>query len=137
VLHAAHPPQCDVVSVAVSQPLVSGAALSQSAYPDEQFAYVQVAPLHMAPVLVAVSQAAHPPQWDGVFVGVSQPLVLGAAWLQSAYPDEHPEYVQVVPLHIAPVLVAVSQPAHPAQWAGVLVGVSQPFVSGGVVTQFA
>jgi hypothetical protein len=80
------PPQLLVVVIEVSQPLVFGAAVLQSAYPLAQPPrYVQEPPTHCAPALVSVSQALpHPPQLVGVVVGVSQPSRSGAAALQSA-----------------------------------------------------
>jgi hypothetical protein len=48
-------------------------------------------PSQLAPALVTVSHAAaHAPQFDVVFVGVSQPLTFGAAVLQSPYPPTQP-----------------------------------------------
>jgi hypothetical protein len=45
-------------------------------------------------------------------------------------------YVHVVPLHAAPLLLAVSHARlHPLQFVIELVAVSQPSVSGAVVTQ--
>ena len=39
-----HVPQLFVVVIGVSQPLVSGGVVLQSAYPDAQLVYLQVAP---------------------------------------------------------------------------------------------
>jgi hypothetical protein len=49
--------------------------------------YWHVEPLHVAPVLWDVSHVSpHPLQLVVVLVAVSQPLVFGGVWLQSAYP---------------------------------------------------
>jgi hypothetical protein len=68
----------------------------------------------------------------------SQPFVSGAVVSQSANPVAQPVYVQLPAEQPAPVLVFVSheRPQAP-QFAGVVICVSQPFVSGGVVLQSA
>jgi hypothetical protein len=78
--------------------------------------------LQVALVLVWVSQAAHPPQWSMVFVGVSQPSLSGAALLQSAQPWLH-TYEQVVPSHDAPAaFVALQATPQAPQFSTVFVG---------------
>jgi hypothetical protein len=133
------PPQLLVVVVAVAQPPRSGAeAAVQSAKPGWQ-AYWQVVPLQVVLVAsAAVQTSPHPVQFDVVERLVSQPFVSGAAVAQSAKPGSQPVYVQVVPVHAAPTLLVVSHAApHAPQLLVVSVGVSQPFVSGGVVLQSA
>jgi len=88
-----HPPQLVVVERLVSQPLVSGALLSQSAHPDAQPVYVHAVPLQPAPRLwpEPVSHAfPHALQFDVDDRNVSHPFVSGAVLLQSAHPDAHP-----------------------------------------------
>jgi hypothetical protein len=83
--------QLAAVFVGVSQPLVSGAAASQFAKPVSQAVYWQVVPVHEAPWLCFVSQAAPQAlQFAVVVVCVSHPLVSGAVVLQSAYPAAQP-----------------------------------------------
>jgi hypothetical protein len=82
----------------VSQPLVSGGVVSQSAHPVAQFMYWQVVPLQLGPRLCCVSHASpHAPQLDTVARDVSQPLVSGPASLQWSQPDTQPKCVQVAP----------------------------------------
>jgi hypothetical protein len=137
--HAApHALQLLVVVVGVSQPLVSGGAVLQSAQPGSQPEYTQLVPLHDAPTLWVVSQVSpHAPQFVAL-VGVSHPSRSGGAVMQSAHPGAQAVYWQVVPLHEAPTLCAASQVSpQPVQLPVVFVGVSQPFVSGAVVLQLA
>jgi hypothetical protein len=95
--------------------------------------------VHVGAALCAVSHVAlHAPQLAAVFVGVSQPLVSGAAASQFAKPVSHPVYWHVVPVHEAPWLCFVSHAAPQAlQSVVVVVFVSQPLVSGAVVLQSA
>jgi hypothetical protein len=87
------PLQLDVVVVAVSQPLVSGAAVLQLANPALQLEYVQVVPLHAALLLLTVSHALpQPPQFVIVLVGVSHPFAFLPDVSQSAHPGAHAEY---------------------------------------------
>jgi hypothetical protein len=52
--------------------------------------YEQLAPLHMAAVAFVSMQATlQPPQLVVVFVGVSQPVVLGGVVTQLAQPAAH------------------------------------------------
>jgi hypothetical protein len=89
-----HAPQFVAVVTCVSQPLVSGGVVLQSAYPCPQLVYLQVAPLlpiwQLAPLLCVVSHdvphALHVA--DATFV--SQPSVSGLFVSQSAYPELHP-----------------------------------------------
>jgi hypothetical protein len=68
----------------------------------------------------------------------SQPLVSGGVVSQSANPFAQPVYVQLLAAQPAPTLVFVShERPHPPQLAGVVIWVSQPFVSGGVLLQSA
>jgi hypothetical protein len=86
-----HAPQVVVDPMNVSQPLVSGALVLQSAYPEAQPAYVQVVPLQDGISLWDVSQTLpQPAQLSTVLVGVSQPLRSGAVVVQSAKPGLHP-----------------------------------------------
>jgi hypothetical protein len=95
--------------------------------------------LQVAPVLVLVSQTfPHPPQFVTVLVCVSQPFTSVPVMSQLPQPDWQPVYVQLVPLQPVPTLCVVSHAfPHPPQLVIVLVGVSQPAVSGAVVMQFA
>jgi hypothetical protein len=141
-LHATpHPLQLAVVLVGVSHPFVSGAVALQSANPGSHPVYVQLDPLHAAPVLWAVSHVSpHALQFVVVLVGVSQPSVSGGVLLQSSQPGLQLVYVQRVPplAHEAPLLWTVSQVApQPPQLAVDAVAVSQPFVSGALVSQSA
>jgi len=73
-----------------SQPSVSGGVPRlQSAWPAVHV-YPQLAPLQLAAVAFVSMQATlHPPQLVVVFVGVSQPVVLGAVVTQLAQPAAH------------------------------------------------
>jgi hypothetical protein len=86
VLHALlHAPQVAIDKSEDSQPLVSGGLVSQLAKPMAQPMYVQLLPEQAAPTLVFVShERPHPPQFAGVVICVSQPLVSGGVSLQSA-----------------------------------------------------
>jgi hypothetical protein len=101
--------------------------------------YSQTPLTHDAPRLCTVSQVCpHAPHVVVEPVNVSQPSASGAAVLQSAQPGAQPEYSQVVPLHVAPVLCVASHvTAHPLQFVVVLVCVSQPLRSGAVFVQSA
>jgi hypothetical protein len=139
---APHAVQFCVVVMGVSHPSVSGGAVLQSAQPVSQpeYTHVGVEPevLQLSPWLCVVSHVSpHAPQLLAL-VGVSQPSRSGAALLQSAYPGAQPAYLHVVPSQEAPVLWVVSHcRLHPVQLLGVSVGVSQPFVSGAVLSQSA
>ena len=86
-----HAVQWVAVSVGVSQPLMSGGALSQSAQPLAQPAYLHAVPSQVAAVLWVVSQAApQAPQFEVEWVSVSQPSESGAFVLQSARPGAQP-----------------------------------------------
>jgi hypothetical protein len=137
--HAApHALQLAGVVVGVSQPLVSGGAVLQSAQPVSQPEYTQAVPLHEAPLLWVVSHVSPQAPQFVALVEVSQPSRSGAVVLQSANPALQPVYWHVVPLQLAPVLWVVSQASPQAvQLAAVSVGVSQPFVSGLVLSQSA
>ena len=79
------PPQ--LAPATVSQPLVSGALVSQLAKPALQLAYVHLVPSHVAPLLLVESHTLpHPPQLVMVLAAVSQPLVSGAVVVQFAKP---------------------------------------------------
>jgi hypothetical protein len=140
VSHASpHAPQLVIVFVGVSQPLVSGAVVLQSAQPAEHPVYLHVVPSHVAPVLWVVSQVRpHALQFDVVSVCVSQPSESGAVLVQSAQPGLQPVYLQVVPSQVAPTLCVVSHVTpHALQLLIVFVLVSQPSVSGAVLVQSA
>jgi len=90
-----------------------------------------------APVFV-LQAFWHPPQLAIEESDDSQPLLSGGVLSQSANPFAHPRYVQSLPEQPAPTLVAVSQERPQApQLATVVICVSQPFVSGGVLLQSA
>jgi hypothetical protein len=123
----------------VSQPFVSGAVVSQSAYPELQPVYWHVLPSsHDAPWLFVVSHfLPHAPQLPGVASDVSHPLVLTPLVSQSAQPGWQPVYWQTIappsPVpHVAPKLCVVSQtlPQAPQLVVDVF-ELSQPFVFGG------
>ncbi len=138
--HAApHALQLVVVSICVSQPLVSGGVLLQSSQPGLQLVYVHIDPPHEAPLLWVVSHVSpQAPQLEVDPVAVSHPFVSGGVVSQSAHPVAQPAYWHVVPLHEAPVLWVVSQTSlHALQFVIVSVAVSQPFVSGAVFVQSA
>jgi hypothetical protein len=140
VSHASpQPEQFVVVVVGVEQPAVLGGVGLQSAKPGSQPVYEQVELVQVAPTLCVVSHVSpQAPQFMAPPVAVSQPSTSGAAVMQSAKPMEQPVYWHVVPLHAAPMLWTVSHVApHAAQLVMVLVAVSQPFVSGAVVSQSA
>jgi hypothetical protein len=105
--------------------------------------YVQLPPEQAVPRLCVESHARpQAPQLVAVVVCVSQPLVSGGVVLQLAYPDAQPVYLQVAPpvpiWHVAPLLCVVSQAIpHALHVADVGTFVSQPLVSGGVVSQSA
>lgn len=140
VSHASpHALQLVTVSTEVSQPSMSGAVVVQSAQPAAQPEYLHVVPLHEAPVLCAVSQASpHALQFEVVSIGVSHPSESGAVVVQSAQPAVQPEYWHVLPLHEAPELCVASHVTpHALQFVIAATFVSQPSVSGAVVTQSA
>ena len=143
VLHAApHAPQFEVDDSDDSQPFVSGAVLSQLAKPAAHPVYRQLPPGHVAPLLVAVSHEwPHAPQFETVARDVSQPFVSGGLVLQSANPGSQFVYLHTAPppdvSHDAPALCTVSQESPQALHVAEAPPVSQPFVSGGVVTQTA
>ena len=86
-----HALQFDVVERFVSQPLVSGGVVLQSAHPGAQLAYVHALPVHVSPTLCAVSQLwPHPAQFVLDAMRVSQPSVSGGVVLQSAQPGWQP-----------------------------------------------
>jgi hypothetical protein len=100
--------------------------------------YEQVVPLQLAAPVFVLHAAVHEPQLAVDESDDSQPLVLGAVVTQSAKPFAHPVYVQLPPEQPAPVLVLVSHARpHAPQLLAVVICVSQPFVSGGVVLQSA
>jgi hypothetical protein len=100
--------------------------------------YEHVVPLQLAAPVFVLHAALHAPHEPVDERDDSQPLVLGAVVTQSANPLEHAVYVQLPPEQPAPVLVLVShaRPQTP-QLDTVVVWVSQPLVSGGVVLQSA
>ena len=139
-LHAfPQPPQLLVDVVEVAHPPRSGLSpVVQSAKPASHV-YEHCVPLQVVGLEFAVGQTfPQPPQSDVDDRDVSHPLVSGAVVSQSAYPGSHPVYVQPPPVHAAPLLRLVSQAAPQApQFVTVSICVSQPLVSGGVVTQSA
>jgi hypothetical protein len=143
VLHAAflHAPHVAVEESEDSQPFESGGVVSQSANPGAQPAYVQLLPEQLGLVLVFVSHdRPQAPQSVAVESDVSQPFVSGGVVLQSANPGLQLEYLQVglpVVSHVAPTLLVVSHDVPHALHEADATIVSQPFVSGGVVSQSA
>ena len=132
------PLQLVVVFSGVSQPLRSGAVVTQSPNPGLQLEYVQVVPeLQAAPLLLTVSQTLpQPVQLVAVAVDVSQPLVLLPEVSQSTNPAAQLVYVHLPEMHAAPTLVAVSHRAPQApQLLVVLSAVSQPSKSGDAALQ--
>jgi hypothetical protein len=104
---------------------------------------VQLPPEQAAPRLCAPSHARpQAPQLLVVVICVSQPLVSGGVVLQLAYPDPQLVYLQVAPpvpiWQVAPLLCVVSQAIpHALHVADIGTFVSQPLVSGAVVSQSA
>ncbi len=96
VLHfAPHPPQLVVDESDDSHPLVSPPLVSQLTKPGWHPPYMQFVPEHVAPMLFTVSHARpQSPQFAGVVICVSQPLVSGGVALQSLYPVSHFVYAQ-------------------------------------------
>ena len=92
------------------------------------------------PVVVS-HRAPQLPQLDSDNSEVSQPSVSGGVVLQSAYPETHPLYVHAMPAsetHFPPMLWVASQPVAPQTAQSVPeIGVSQPLVSGALVSQSA
>ena len=136
----AHPPP-QQPGVAHSQPssAVGAVGFEQLEKPAEH-AELHVPPLHEGEPETCVAEQArpHPPHFVAEEVtSVSQPSLSGAVVVQSAKPALQPEYVHVTPvLHAAPVLFVVSHVTpHAEQFVVVLSAVSQPLVSGDVVTQ--
>ena len=125
--------------VAHSQPSVSGAVAALQSLRPALHLYEHVFPLQLAaPVFVLHAALLHAPHVAVEKRDDSQPFVSGAVVSQSANPVAQPEYVQLPAEHAAPVLVFVShERPQPPQFAGVVICVSQPFVSGGVVLQSA
>jgi hypothetical protein len=129
--------QLATVFVGVSQPFVFGAVVTQSPHPPVHV-YEHVVPLHVAVPCVVSQMLPQPPQFEVVFVGVSHPPVFGTALLQSSHPALQLAYEHVVPSQVAPLLFTVSHTLpQPPQFSVVFVCVSQPLVSGAVVTQSA
>jgi hypothetical protein len=112
------------------------------ANPGAHAVYVQEVPEQLAPMLVAVSHATpQAPQSLIVVVCVSHPFVSGGDVLQSAYPDAQAVYSHVaVPLatsHDSPWLCIMSQAVLHTSQVFDATAVSQPLVSGAVVSQSA
>jgi hypothetical protein len=136
---APHALQLAVVFSAVEHPLVFGGVALQSPQPGAQPVYWHVPLAHEPPRLCVVSHVwPQAPQLAAPPMVVSHPSTSGGMVLQSAKPVAHPEYWQLVPSQVAPVLWAVSHAAlHAPQLLVVLVGVSQPSRFGAVVSQSA
>jgi hypothetical protein len=129
-------PQLVIDESELSQPSVSGGDLLQSAYPEAHPVYAHVPAAQAAPKLWVTSHALPHTLHALPVTCVSQPFVSGAVVLQSAYPDPHPAYTQVVPSHETPVLNILSHALpQPAQLVMVRSDVSHPFTLGGVVSQ--
>ena len=122
--------------VAHSHPSVSGAVPALQSVSPALHLYEHVAPLQLAGPVFVLHFAPHPPQLVVEESDDSQPLVSPPLVSQLTKPGWHAEYVQFEPEHAAPVLFVVSQarPQSP-QFAGVVICVSQPFVSGAVALQ--
>jgi hypothetical protein len=123
--------------VAHSQPSVSGAMAALQSMRPALHLYEQVVPLQLAaPVFVLHAAFLQAPHVAVDERDDSQPLVSGGVVSQSANPFAQPVYVQLLAAQPAPTLVFVShERPHPPQLAGVVIWVSQPFVSGGVLLQ--
>jgi hypothetical protein len=120
-----HEPQLAAPDICVSQPSVSGGVVTQSAQPALQLEYVHEVPVQLAPLLCTVSQTLlQPPQVDVDMNDVSQPSALGAVVLsQSPQPAAQLLYAHVVPVQVAPMLLAVLHATpHALQFRMVLVG---------------
>jgi hypothetical protein len=133
----AHPvPQ--QLGVAHSHPSVSGALLALQSSRPELHWYVHVDPVQLAAPVLVLHALLHPPHDAVDERDDSHPFVLGAALTQSANPFAQPVYAQLPPLQLAPLLWLVSHDfPQPPQFCAVVVCVSQPLVSGGVVLQLA
>ena len=124
--------------VAHSQPSVSGAMPALQSVSPALHLYEHVAPLQLAGPVFVLHFAPHPPQLVVDESDDSHPLVSPPLVSQLAKPVWHPEYVQFMPEHVAPVLFTVSHARpHWPQFAAVVTSVSQPFVSGAVELQSA
>jgi hypothetical protein len=124
--------------VAHSQPSVSGAvAPLQSMRPALQL-YVHEVPLQLAAPVVVLHAWWHAPQLEVDDCDDSHPSKLPAICTQSSQPAWQPAYMQADPVQLGAMLCTVSQALPQApQFAALESDVSQPFVSGGVVLQFA
>jgi hypothetical protein len=129
--------------VAHSQPSVFGAVPElQSLRPLLQL-YVHVLPLQLGCPVLVLQACLQAPQFEVELSGVSQPFVSGLVVLsQSAQPPWQPVYVHDEPdepdEHAAPLLCVVSHDwPHLPQFEAVVIWVSHPLVSGGVVLQSA
>jgi hypothetical protein len=117
---------------------VSGALLALQSLSPELHWYEHDVPLQLAAPVFVLHALLQPPHVAVEESDDSHPFVLGAVLVQSAKPDWQPVYWQLPPEQLAPVLVFVShERPHTPQLVGVVVCVSQPFVSGGVVLQLA
>lgn len=132
-------PQLVIVLIAVSQPSVSGVVVLQSAKPLLQLVYVHLVPaLQAAPLLFTESQTLPQPPHELASNGVSQPSsARGAAGVeQLAKPGLHVEAQTPLAPHIAVRTLVVSHArAQPPQLAVESSLVSQPLLSGAVVSQ--
>ena len=135
-----HCPPLQHPGVAHSQPSVSGAMAALQSMRPALHLYEHVVPLQLAgPVFVLHAAFSHAPQLGGRGERRLAAVRVGRASCRSRRsPFAHPVYVQLPAEQPAPTLVFVShERPHAPQFAGVVICVSQPFVSGGVVLQSA
>jgi hypothetical protein len=127
------------MGVAHSQPSTSGAVATLQSDRPVLHVYEHVVPLHLAEPVAVLHALLHPPQLDVDVSEVSHPLVSGAVVVQLAQPFTQPPYVhEPLEEQLAPVLVFVSQARPQApQFDAVVIDVSHPLTSGGVVLQLA
>jgi hypothetical protein len=124
--------------VAHSHPSVSGAVAALQSMRPALHLYEHVVPSQLAGPVFVLHAFLHAPQVAIEKSDDSQPLVSGGVVSQLAKPMLQPVYVQSLPEQAAPTLVFAShERPQPPQLAGVVICVSQPFVSGGVLLQSA
>jgi hypothetical protein len=99
-----HPEQFEGVLSEVSQPSVSGGAVSQLAHPATQLAYAQVVPVQLSPTLWVVSQAT--PQAPQFRTDTVSPQSSSASSLPRASPRSAASVKVPVPARASAVAVA-------------------------------
>ena len=121
-----------------SQPSVSGDFDPLQSVRPELHWYEHVEPLQLAAPVFELHVTPQPPQLVVDVLDDSHPFTSWFDVSQLSWPGWHPVYVQLPPLHAAPMVVCVShaRPQAP-QFVVVVILVSQPFWSGGVELQSA